>query len=521
MSKITPSQLLPIYEAHLAMWADLMDDQMHNTDLILNKVPGTPIPMASQMVGAITGALLYTDPGVIGIPGLRGEGDHELAAGVANEFLKRNIEAIHTWTTNALIYDGPSVLALRPRMARDVMDRVVGLPMPAWRVIIDYSVPTYETSRWFGLISELPLEVAEETYGHVGQWAAHDRKAVTIAPPIKGELYVTVVEVWIMSEGRCVTWSPDFDPDKWVYEGEEFQVGGRAETQEDQEAAETVNVDGMLYSSTGSPLVPLIFLNLNPHPLTPNFGTSFLSENRRQLDALNAVSTAQANMAMKARRLYRLADNAALDDTVRQVLEGKQDNAVVIVKNTGDMPIGDVLTPIPLLPVPPDVASYKADLQADLEKATSLPAFSMGQATKATATEVNQLTAYADSKLGQMSSVLARSVAQAAEVAVAMIRVMLGDEQETIVLPKPVGPKMIQASDLEGDWRFVAADGAGTPAAAAKRAGDIERLSPLLIQLGVPPQTVLKELVQAYSLPESLLEQAQANTAPQEVPDEV
>jgi hypothetical protein len=130
----------------------------------------------------------------------------------------------------------------------------------------------------------------------------------------------------------------------------------------------------------------------------------------------------------------------------------------------------------------------------------------MGQATKATATEVNQLTAYADSKLGAMASVLARAVAQAAEVSVAMIRVMLGDAQETILLPKPVGPRMIQASDLEGDWRFLSQDGAGTPAAMMKRAGDLERLSPLLIQLGVPPQTVLKELVQAYSLPESFLE---------------
>jgi hypothetical protein len=68
-----------------------------------------------------------------------------------------------------------------------------------------------------------------------------------------GEKYVTVVDVWLPLEGKQVVWSPDFNGDKWVYEGEEIQVGGRVEDQEEQDDAEVERIDGMLYSSSGSP----------------------------------------------------------------------------------------------------------------------------------------------------------------------------------------------------------------------------------------------------------------------------
>ena len=63
----------------------------------------------------------------------------------------------------------------------------------------------------------------------------------------------------------------------------------------------------------------------------------------------------------------------------------------------------------------------------------------------------------------------------------------------------------MSAKDLEGDYSFVAVDGANTPASIFQQRQDLERLTPALAQLGVPAPALLEAMVRAYNLPESFL----------------
>ena len=86
-----------------------------------------------------------------------------------------------------------------------------------------------------------------------------------------------------------------------------------------------------------------------------------------------------------------------------------------------------------------------------------------------------------------------------------MLSVVLGDEAEALSLPNPVGPTILSADDLTGDFTYWAVDAGTTPMSELAKQNSLERLAPLLVQLGTPPAEVLAEIVRAYALPESFL----------------
>jgi len=514
---MTPERFRTIYEAHREHWSGRADELRGLLSLYRNDGEGTPVPVTFQLVESLVGSLFLRALAVIGQQGVYGEGNAELAAACANEILRKSINSIEAATKAGLVFPG-AYLVVAPTRARNPMDRVKILPAHPWRVVRDLDAPDWPSSRWVGLITEIPLDQALSDYPRttINDWMAHpksenwDPSRPGLAP--SDERYVIAVDVWMPGEGRQVVWSPDYKGEGWVYEGEEIQVGGRVADQADQDDAEVERIDGMLYSSSGSPLIPVVPLIYNPDPLDPMEGLSFVAVNRPQLQSLNDVSSAQDLMAKKARRLYMTSPDT-LDEASRLALEGGEDSTVITPQHMGDVPLGETLIPLPLLPVPPDVPNYKAALLQDLEKASMMPGFTLGQATKATATEVNQLAAYADTKLGKMASILANSVAQAAEVAVALLRVMLGNDVEAVSLPRPLGPKLLSAKDLEGDWSFVAVDGANTPSSIFQQRQDLERLAPVLAQLGVPAPALLEAMIRAYNLPENFLPSTQPMAA--------
>ena len=102
-----------------------------------------------------------------------------------------------------------------------------------------------------------------------------------------------------------------------------------------------------------------------------------------------------------------------------------------------------------------------------------------------------------------------------------MLSVVLGDDAEPLSLPNPVGPTILSADDLTGDFSYWAVDAGTTPMSDLTKQQALERLTPLLVQLGADPSQVLAEIVRTYQLPESFaqaqpqpLEQAQPAAAP-------
>jgi hypothetical protein len=103
-----------------------------------------------------------------------------------------------------------------------------------------------------------------------------------------------------------------------------------------------------------------------------------------------------------------------------------------------------------------------------------------------------------------------------------MLSVVLGDDAEPLSLPNPVGPTILSADDLTGDFGYWAIDAGTTPMSDLTKQQALERLTPLLVQLGADPSQVLAEIVRTYQLPESFaqrmepqpLEQQPAAPAP-------
>ena len=97
-----------------------------------------------------------------------------------------------------------------------------------------------------------------------------------------------------------------------------------------------------------------------------------------------------------------------------------------------------------------------------------------------------------------------------------MLSVMLGEEAEPLTLPNPIGPTMLSADDLTGDFEYFAVDSGSTPMSDLAKQQALVSNAPLLLQLGVPPEKIKAELVRAFGFPEDFNEAAAPIPAPAE-----
>ena len=96
-----------------------------------------------------------------------------------------------------------------------------------------------------------------------------------------------------------------------------------------------------------------------------------------------------------------------------------------------------------------------------------------------------------------------------------ILSVILGDQAEPLALPNPVGPTMLSAADLTGDFKYWAVDAGSTPAGDMAKRQSLVDLAPLLLQLGTEGGRLLEEIVRTYQLPEELAELAPPEPAPE------
>jgi hypothetical protein len=98
-----------------------------------------------------------------------------------------------------------------------------------------------------------------------------------------------------------------------------------------------------------------------------------------------------------------------------------------------------------------------------------------------------------------------------------MLSVVLGDDAEPLALPNPVGPTILSADDLTGDFGYWAVDAGTTPMSDLSKQQSLERLAPVLVQLGADPALILEEMVRVFQLPENLAAPAPPPPAPEAV----
>jgi len=92
----------------------------------------------------------------------------------------------------------------------------------------------------------------------------------------------------------------------------------------------------------------------------------------------------------------------------------------------------------------------------------------------------------------------------AASVYVSMMKIFLQDEPDVIVINGKT--QIVRSEDLDGDFSFYALDAGATPVSEAVKKQDFLQSIGVLMELGVPQQKVLQELVRKLDLPEDFLE---------------
>jgi len=169
--------------------------------------------------------------------------------------------------------------------------------------------------------------------------------------------------------------------------------------------------------------------------------------------------------------------------------------------------------PVPQAPIPGDIQLYAQTVQQDISDAGLLAPFTRGEVTKSTATEQNLLAAYTSSEVGRMARTRDGLITDLARTYNIMLSVVLGDEAEPLALPNPVGPTMLSADDLTGDFSYWAVDAGTTPMGDLQKQQSLQALAPLLVQLGADPALIREELVRVYQLPERLAQPPEAPEA--------
>jgi len=168
--------------------------------------------------------------------------------------------------------------------------------------------------------------------------------------------------------------------------------------------------------------------------------------------------------------------------------------------------INDLMMPIPHNPVPAELERYAQIVDDDFSRGSVMAPFTRGQATQATATEIQALAAYTASEVGRMSRSRDEAITGLAACYLTMIGTLMGDDVDVVRLNDEV--VTIGADDMLGDFDLYAEDSGNTPMSEAARKQEVERLTPVLQALGVPNEALLNMLVRTFELPPQLVREA-------------
>ena len=542
---LTPEQVADFYSTHCAYWEGKRDQLRELRRLYMTRfwepesfpsmdgILRTEVPKAYAVVESYLGSLYAKNPSVFVQEDVRGRGNPEVAEATANQYLLSVREQIEDGTRLALIYPC-AFLKLAPVESVDPLKRVSCSALPPWEVLVDATAGSWEQQRYIGHAYLMPVDEASVRYSkpverfrprRYSKWiedstvggkpTALGLSDPNVAPDF--ERWIQVVEVYDLVSDKLLVWSEDFESgQEFLFEGVKVQVGALDdEAAADNEAPEADLVHettGIPFkSASGRPVVPIMPIYFSRDPDTPLRGYSLLSRSLDQFRELNVMRTYQAQGVRRMARQWMVRSGFLSEDGAAKVSQGL-DGEVIEVDLPPGTPIEGNIIPVPQAPIPADISLYAATVESDINAAGLLAPFTRGEVTRSTATEQQLLAAYTSSEIGRMARTRDGMIQKVAQTYNIMLSVVLGDEAEALSLPNPVGPTILSA------------DAGTTPMSELAKQNSLERLAPLLVQLGTPPAEVLAEIVRAYQLPESFLVTAEAETIVEEAipfPNEV
>ena len=535
---LEPSDIRDICEQHDLYW-DQRRDQLRElrrlymtrfweseTYPTLDGILRTEVPKAYAVVESYLGSLYAKNPAVRVEPDLRDRGNPEVAQATANQYLLTIREQLEDATRLALIYPC-AFMKLAPVESVDPLKRVSCAALPPWEVIVDATACSWDQQRHVGHVYLMPVAEASERYGKEStEFRTRAYSKWIEATGIAGkdtmlgidsnagavpdsDRWVRIVELYDLQEDRLLVWSPDYgDGDAYLFEGVRVQVGAldpeaeaEAETPEGEIVHETTGIP--YKSASGRPVVPILPLYFSRDPDTPLRGYSLIHRSLDQFREMNVMRTYQAQGVRRMARQWMVRAGFLSEDSAAKISQGLDGEFVEVDLAPGADLAGNIL-PVPQAPIPGDIAAYATTVDMDIRDAGLLAPFTRGEVTKSTATEQNLLAAYTSSELGRMARIRDAVITGLAQTYNIMLSVVLGDDAEPLALPNPVGPTILSADDLTGDFGYWAVDAGTTPMSDLAKQQSLERLAPILVQLGADPALILEEMVRVFQLPENL-----------------
>jgi len=407
------------------------------------------------------------------------------------------------------------------------LKRVSCAALPPWEVIVDATAASWDQQRYVGHTYLMPLPEASERYSKpaddfrsraYSKWIEStgiagkdtmmgiDSNAGAVPDSDK---WVRVVEMYDLLEDKLLVWSPDYtEGNDFLFTGVKVQVGGldpdataESETPEGEIQHETTGIP--YKSASGRPIVPIVPLYFSRDPDTPLRGYSLIARSLDQFREMNVMRTYQAQGVRRMARQWMVRAGFLSEDGAAKISQGLDGEFIEVDLQPG-LPLEGNISPVPQAPIPGDISAYAVTVDNDIKDAGLLAPFTRGEVTKSTATEQNLLSAYTSSELGRMARIRDAVITNIANVYNVMLSVVLGDDAEPLALPNPVGPTILSADDLTGDFGYWAVDAGTTPMSDLAKQQSLERLAPVLVQLGADPKIILEEMVRVFQLPENL-----------------
>ena len=520
MKPMRPEEFAALYDKHEDYWDDRRSEMRRLRHAYLMRFwrrEGNydesllvETSRAYELVESYIASLFVRDPSVVVKDDIHGNGDPKLSAAVANLWLRKSRSALEDALRLALIYPFAGI-KLATRQASNVLNRVTPSAVSPWDIIVDDTASSWEEQRYCAHRYYLPLEEAKERYGNRKynprvyaryiEVVDDDMADAAEVPPNSGhmnpkrERFVMVVEVFDLRNGKMYVWSPDWKRDQWLYKGVEMVTGV------DEESTESF--DDIPYKTTsGTYRLPIIPLYLSREPDCPMRGYSSLRRVYDQLREVNNMRTFQAQGVRRAARML-VTLRGVLDEEARSKYAQGQDGEVIEVDLSPGQSMSDILQPVPHSPVPAELQRYAEVVDDDFSRGSVIAPFTRGEATQATATEIQALAAYTASEIGRMARSRDACITAITESYLAMLGTLLGEDTDLISIEGKV--EVLAADDVLGEFDLYAEDSGNTPMSEVVRKQELERLVPMLQVLGVPNEMLLQLIVRSFDLPADLM----------------
>lgn len=159
-------------------------------------------------------------------------------------------------------------------------------------------------------------------------------------------------------------------------------------------------------------------------------------------------------------------------------LQADTDNT--LVPTTGDGPLNDMIVPIPITAVDPQLYNYEEGIQADLDKVSGVSEFQQGQSSNVrhTATEASMIADAANSRAADKLRQIELSIGHVARRVVQLAQQYLTQDQEARVMGKNGYPIWVPygRNEIQGEYDFTVEAGSTKPLNETQRRNQAEQM---------------------------------------------